>query len=174
MVNKQTNDDPRRESADNLTTNFPHSTSVSAKNRPYIHGKFIFAGDEKLYLRGVTYGTFAPTQENSSEYDPVNVARDFALMTENGINTVRVYTVPPLWLLDEAQRCGLRVMVGLPWEQHVAFLDNRKTVKSIEERIRGRVLHNLYWTSNFNILTSPNYLTTIQMKPLCRIQQPQI
>ncbi len=139
MVNKQTNNDPHRESADNLATNFPRSMSVSAKTRPYIHGKFIFAGDEKLYLRGVTYGTFAPTQENLSEYNPIKVARDFELMTENGINTVRVYTVPPLWLLDEAQRYGLRVMVGLPWEQHVAFLDNQKTVKSIEARIRAGV-----------------------------------
>ena len=107
--------------------------------RPYVHGKFIFADDEKLYLRGVTYGTFAPTRESLSEYNPVKVARDFALMAENGINTVRVYTVPPRWLLDAAERYGLRVMVGLPWEQHIAFLDNQKTVKSIETRIRAGV-----------------------------------
>ena len=42
-----------------------------------------------------------------------------------GINTVRVYTPPRRELLDEAARHGLRVMVGLPWSQHVAFLDDR-------------------------------------------------
>ena len=42
-----------------------------------------------------------------------------------GINTVRIYTPPRRDLLDEAARHGLRVMVGLPWSQHVAFLDDR-------------------------------------------------
>ena len=43
-----------------------------------------------------------------------------------GINTVRTYTPPRPDLLDEAARHGLRVMVGLPWSQHVAFLDDRR------------------------------------------------
>ncbi|HMC63312.1 MAG TPA: glycosyltransferase, partial [Gemmataceae bacterium] len=41
--------------------------------------------------------------------------------------------------LDIALRYGLRVMVGLPWEQHVTFLEDRKTVRSIEERVRRGV-----------------------------------
>ena len=44
-------------------------------------------------------------------------------MAANGINAVRTYTVPPRWLLDLALEHGLCVMVGLPWEQHVTFLD---------------------------------------------------
>jgi hypothetical protein len=28
--------------------------------RPRARGKFVFLGDEKLYVRGVTYGTFRP------------------------------------------------------------------------------------------------------------------
>lgn len=115
------------------------SPPSAAYSRPYVHGKFIFVGDEKLYLRGVTYGTFEPDQENLSEYNAVKVGRDFAMMAANGVNTVRVYTVPPRWLLDTAQKHGLRVMVGLPWEQHVAFLDNQKTLKSIEARVRAGV-----------------------------------
>ena len=51
------------------------------------------------------------------------VAGDFAAMAAAGFNAVRTYTVPPRWLLDVAADHGLRVMVGLPWEQHVAFLD---------------------------------------------------
>src|SRR5260370_1176042 len=60
-------------------------------------------------------------------------------MTTNGINAIRTYTVPPRWLLDAAQQYGLRIMVGLPWEQHVAFLDERKRRRLIEERVRAGV-----------------------------------
>src|SRR5207237_6521501 len=45
----------------------------------------------------------------------------------------------PRWLLDTAQRHGLWVMVGLPWEQHVTFLDDKKRACSIEERVRTDV-----------------------------------
>src|SRR5205085_2015974 len=65
--------------------------------------------------------------------------RDFAQMAENGINAVRVYTLPPRWLLDTAQRHGLRVMVGLPWEQHIAFLDDPGRQRDIERRVREGV-----------------------------------
>lgn len=30
-------------------------------------------------------------------------------------------------------------MVGLPWEQHIAFLDNRKRARSIERSVRAGV-----------------------------------
>ncbi len=67
--------------------------------RPHVRGKFIFVRDEKLYIRGVTYGTFR-----------------------------------------RAQQHGLYVMVGLPWEQHIAFLDDdKKRARAIEERVRQEV-----------------------------------
>ena len=59
-------------------------------------------------------------------------------MRENGVNTVRTYTVPPNGLLDEALKHDLRVMVGLPWEQHVAFLDEGLD-DDIERRVREEV-----------------------------------
>jgi GT2 family glycosyltransferase len=60
-------------------------------------------------------------------------------MAEHGLNAVRTYTVPPRWLLDTAQEYDLRVMVGLPWEQHIAFLDDRQRARSIEKRLRDGV-----------------------------------
>ncbi len=103
--------------------------------RPRVQGKFIFAGNEKVYVRGVTYGTFCLDEDGNEHHDPQVVERDFAQMAANGLNAVRTYTVPPLWLLDAAQRHNLRVMVGLPWEQHVAFLDDKNRAQSIEERV---------------------------------------
>jgi glycosyltransferase involved in cell wall biosynthesis len=60
-------------------------------------------------------------------------------MRAAGINTVRTYTVPPTWLLDRAHAHGLRVMIGLPWEQHVAFLDQPGLADDIVQRVRSDV-----------------------------------
>src|SRR5438445_10387559 len=57
-------------------------------------------------------------------------------MAANGFNVVRVHTGPPRWLLDVAVQNGLRVMVGLNWGEHMAFLDEPGKVEEIEARIR--------------------------------------
>jgi GT2 family glycosyltransferase len=117
----------------------PKSIPVVDGVRPRVEGKFIYVGDEKFYIRGVTYGPFHPEEDGCEYHTPELVEKDFGLMAENGINAVRTYTVPPRWLLDIAQRHGLRVMVGLPWEEHIAFLDNKKLAQDIENRVREGV-----------------------------------
>jgi O-antigen biosynthesis protein len=112
---------------------------VQPLERPVVRGKFLFAGDRKLYVRGTTYGTFALDETGAERYEPAVVERDFAFMAANGINALRTYTVPPGWLLDAAARHGLRVMVGLPWEEHVAFLDDAARCSAIETRVRDCV-----------------------------------
>jgi beta-galactosidase/beta-glucuronidase len=108
--------------------------------RPRTRGKFLFAGEEKLYVRGVTYGPFRPNENGSAYHSPEAVERDFAQIAANGLNTLRTYTTPERWLLDAAQRHGLRVMVGLSWwEQHLATLNDKKRVESIKEHIRAGV-----------------------------------
>src|SRR5216117_3813370 len=119
------------------------STSICAAvlPRPLVRGKFIFVGDEKFYVRGVTYGAFHPDASGHEYHDPDVIERDFAQMAANGINAVRIpHTTPPRSLLDVAQRHGLRVMVGLSAEQYVGFLvDRKKEMAEIEALIRGRV-----------------------------------
>lgn len=110
-----------------------------ASARPTVGGKFLFAGGEKLWVKGVTYGTFRPRADGCDYPEPEVVARDFAAMREAGINALRTYTVPPRWLLDAAQNHGLRVMAGLPWEQHITFLDDPQRISSIESRVRDAV-----------------------------------
>jgi O-antigen biosynthesis protein len=89
-------------------------------------------------VRGVTYGTFQPGTHGDFPPSEV-VASDFRAMSAAGINTIRTYTPPTSQLLDEALRHGLRVVAGLPWEQHVAFLEDRSRSRSIEGRIREAV-----------------------------------
>ena len=117
----------------------PADAAASPGQRPSAYGKSLFLGDEKLFVRGVTYGTFRPNDETQDFPSREAVAEDFAAMAENGINCVRIYTVPPRWLLDLALQNGLYVMVGLPWEQHVTFLDEPARWRSINQRVAAGV-----------------------------------
>jgi glycosyltransferase involved in cell wall biosynthesis len=105
-------------------------------SRPGVKGKAIYWGGEKLTVKGVTYGPFGPEPECG--FDPATAARDFGLMAASGFNAIRLYTPPPRWLLDLAHVHGLLVMVGIAWEQHVAFLDLGRA-EAIEEAVREGV-----------------------------------
>ena len=73
-----------------------------------VHGKFFFAGERKHFVKGVTYGPFGVGSHGAQFPEIAVVEQDFALMHSAGINTVRVFTVPPLWLLDAADEAGLK------------------------------------------------------------------
>jgi GT2 family glycosyltransferase len=108
--------------------------------RPFVDGKFLGIGDQRFLVKGVSYGTFAPRADDGVQFPPVErVASDFAAMRAAGINTVRLYTAPTADMLDEAARHGLRLMIGLPWTQHVAFLDDRSLRRSIRRDIAEQV-----------------------------------
>jgi len=109
--------------------------------RPSVRGKFLFVGDDKLYVRGVTYGAFTPDAAGNEFHDLATVERDFAHMAANGINAVRIpHTTPPRALLDVAARHGLRVMVGLSAEQFVGYLIDRPPgAPDLEALIRAKV-----------------------------------
>jgi GT2 family glycosyltransferase len=110
----------------------------TAAARPTVRGKFFFVGDSKLYLRGVTYGTFQPDANGDEFPPPETVAADFGSMQAIGVNAVRTYTAPPPWLLDEAERHGLRVMVGLAAEREVGYLNDGRGARRIADTVRER------------------------------------
>jgi len=117
----------------------PVRSPAGLRLRPSVRGKFIWVGEEKFYVRGVTYGPFRPARDGSAYPDPKTVERDFAQIAANGMNAVRTYDVPPRWLLDLAERQGLRVMVGLQVEQRASFLDDPGVAGEIEELVRAKV-----------------------------------
>src|SRR5207237_10486340 len=99
----------------------PVARGIYGGVRPTVRGKFIWVGEHKLYVRGVTYGTFRP-DENGNQYHNLQlIERDFAAMAANGINAVRVYNSPPHALLDLAAHNGLRVVLDLPADQSGGF-----------------------------------------------------
>jgi O-antigen biosynthesis protein len=116
------------------------AAGLSEASRPRVHGKFLFAGDEKLYVKGVTYGAFEPDSSGHEYHDLEVIDRDFALMVESGINTVRIpHTMPPLSLLELAEGHGLKVMVGLSAEQYAGYLADRKDAPDLERVVRDKV-----------------------------------
>src|SRR5258708_15983532 len=105
-------------------------TTVRSRPRPEVRGKFIFCGKDKLYIRGVTYGTFRPDAAGDEFPALELVESDFTQMAAAGVNAVRTYTVPPRWLLVAAARHRLWIMVGLPIERSAGVLDYRQSVRS--------------------------------------------
>ncbi|WP_418317903.1 glycosyltransferase [Piscinibacter sakaiensis] len=108
---------------------------ASFEHRPRVSGKFLYAGDAKLWVRGVTYGSFGEQPDGDGYPPAAQLDADFAAMRANGINALRCYTLPPRRLLDRSQQHGLRVMVGLAWEQHIAFLDEPGRADAIVQRV---------------------------------------
>src|SRR3954470_5854348 len=107
-----------------------------------VRAKFFFEGDRKWFLKGVTYGPFAPDAEGFFVGDPEKARRDFTLMQELGINLLRVYHIPPRWFLDLAREFRLRVLISIPWAEHVEFLNQPKMRRMIEQTIREGVARN--------------------------------
>ena len=102
-------------------------------------GKYLFDGERKFYARGVSYGPFPENSRGERYPEPERVAADFVLMNQMGANVVRCYVPPPPWLLEEAIRHNLRLMVGIPWPFHMAFLDSREMAAGIRTSIRTGV-----------------------------------
>jgi len=107
--------------------------------RPRASGKFLLRGADKLFLRGVSYGPFAVASHGDQFPERDMVRRDFALMRDLGANCLRTFTPPPDWLLDLAEEYDLGVLVGLPWTQHVCFLDDPGVADDIRKQVTAGV-----------------------------------
>ena len=114
-------------------------TYTTTFGRPRAEGKFLFVGDQKLYVRGTTYGAFPPNGEGHQFPESPEIERDFSLMRRAGINTVLTYTVPPRSMLDQAQAHGLRILVNIPWMQYTCFLESRAERRKIRQEVEAAV-----------------------------------
>lgn len=114
-------------------------TNPPAETRAAVDGKFLSVEGGRFLVKGVTYGAFPPDAAGRQFPAAEIVEDDFARMRDAGLNTVRTYTAPDPGLLDAAARHGLRLMIGLPWPQHVAFLDD----PGLCRRIRGDIIEQV-------------------------------
>jgi len=115
------------------------SISPSWSSRVTVDGKFFRLGRAKFYLKGVTYGPFAPDEFGETFGNHEQVANDLTLIRELGANVLRVYYRPPHWFLDLAHLHGLKVLVDIPWPKHLCFLDSDEAQAEARETVRSAV-----------------------------------
>src|SRR4051794_27819118 len=110
----------------------PAADAPSENRRVRMDGKFFRLGARKFFVKGITYGPFAPG-EHGTFASPEQTARDFRQIQELGANLLRVYYVPPRWILDLASQYNLKVLVDIPWAKHLCFLDSEASRKEARE-----------------------------------------
>jgi hypothetical protein len=99
-------------------------------------GPFLVEAGRKFFVRGVSYGPFRISHSGEPFPEKPVVELDFSLLAELGANTLRLYHVPPPWLCDLAASFELRLMVGVPWAQHIRFLDSRVERAGVRRAVR--------------------------------------
>lgn len=112
----------------------------ASKPRVSVDGKFFRLGEKKFYVKGVAYGPFALNAAGQPFASPEQTAEDFSRIGQLGANVVRVYHVPGKWFLDLAEEHGLKVLVDIPWNKHLCFLDTRERREEAREAVRRAAL----------------------------------
>ncbi len=111
------------------------------QGRVELDGKFFRINGRKFHPKGVTYGPLAPNAAGEPFGDRERTVRDFQQMMAYGINLIRVYHVPPLWLLDLALVHGLKVFIDIPWNKHLCFLESRQARQEACSMVREAARH---------------------------------
>src|SRR5262249_51500235 len=115
------------------------AAAASSRLRVNVDGRFFRLGANKFYVKGVAYGPFAPNAAGRSFALPEQTAADFDQIRELNANLVRVYDIPDKWFLDLAAEKHLKVLVDVPWNKNLCFLDSVQHRNSALEAVRRTV-----------------------------------
>lgn len=115
------------------------NAALNTSDRIKVDGKFFRVPGGKFYIKGIAYGPFAPNKNGEMFATPEQTAQDFKIINELGANILRVYHVPPKWFLDLASEHGLKVLVDVPWEKHLCFMDSNTTREGVRRTVRAAV-----------------------------------
>src|SRR2546423_4207134 len=115
--------------------------AARAFSRPRVNvdGKFFRAGGKKLYVKGIAYGPLAPNAGGQPFASPEQTAADFATIEEVGANVIRIYSPPPRWFLDLALEHDLYVLVDIPWNKQLCFLQSEAARSEVRDSVRRAV-----------------------------------
>lgn len=119
----------------------PRTPSAPAEAPPAApvaaEGKFFRQQDRKISFRGVCYGPFRPNSRGEAFPEDSRLSADFDQIRQMGFNSVRLYHPPSDFLLSEAARTGMRLIVGIAWTDHVDFLCQRSLVRQVHRDVRN-------------------------------------
>lgn len=111
-------------------------TIINTTERVSLNGKFFRIGSSRFTVKGVAYGPFA-ADSNGDRFGSRDTARrDFERILDLGANTLRVYHVPPGWFLDLANEHRLQLLIDIPWNKHVCFLDRPEWAEQAVQTVR--------------------------------------
>ncbi len=110
-----------------------------SRDRVRVDGKFFRLGPTKYFPKGVTYGPFAPSASGDFLPEIDGVKADFELIRQLGANLLRLYHVPPRWFLDLAFEYQFKLLVDVPWNKHVCFLDDPEARDAARDAVRKAV-----------------------------------
>ncbi len=99
-------------------------------------GKFFRLGGEKFYVKGVTYGPFAPDANGDFFASPEHTRKDFEQILELGANTIRIYSIPPPWFLELAREMGIKIFLDVCWPKNLAFVDDPDVADAARTAVR--------------------------------------
>ena len=84
-------------------------------------------------VKGVTYGGFARRDDGYRFPETEQIGADLALVAATGLNTVRLYDIPPPEMLDMSAAYELRLIVGLGG-------DDWRMERDVDRAARRRIL----------------------------------
>src|SRR5215213_2879567 len=84
--------------------------------RVRVDGKHLAVAGEPFRVRGVTYGSFGTRADGAPYPEPERLEADFRAMADAGLNLVCIYTTPPPDVFEAADAAGLRLLVGVHYE----------------------------------------------------------
>ena len=113
--------------------------TIASQPRLTASGKFFRLGELKFYPKGVTYGPFRPGPGGLPFLERAETERDFDLIRRLGANLLRGYHVPPRWLLDLGEQYGLKLLIDVPWNKHLCFLDSPSFQRQARAAVRSAV-----------------------------------
>ena len=105
--------------------------------RVTVDGKFFRLDGRKFHPKGVTYGPLTPDDLGNHFTNREITSRDFLQICSLGANLIRVYHVPPRWFLDLALAHGLRLLVDVPWNRNLCFLDSVESRETALQAVRN-------------------------------------
>ncbi|MCW5558253.1 MAG: glycosyltransferase [Verrucomicrobiae bacterium] len=129
----------------------PATAPASPRGRVQVDGKFFRRDGVKFHPKGVTYGPFAPNEDGEPFASREQTARDFIQIRELGANLLRVYHAPPAWFLDLAEAHGLQLLVDVPWNKNLCFLDSTTLRSDAREAVRNAAVRCAHHPAVFAI-----------------------